>query len=133
MLSELQWAGILLLLTCSMSPTRAQQLPTVACPEYFEYLSFNGEFIGHIAVRHDPLFETNNLRVEFSQYGAYEWVGFFNESSCRCSPGDVSQVLSDVCLLPRTPNEPSINCTSNCLYQSSKSRRDMKESCKESL
>lgn len=76
MLSELQWAGILLLLTCSMSPTWAQQLPSVACPEYFEYLSFNGEFIGHIAVRHDPLFETNNLRVEFSQYGAYEWVGF---------------------------------------------------------
>lgn len=76
MLSVLQWAGIWLLIRYAASPTWAQQLPAVACPEYFEYLSFNGEFIGHIAVRHDPLYETNNLRVEFSQYGAYDWVGF---------------------------------------------------------
>lgn len=79
--SALQWAGILLAIAYSMSPTGAQQLPAVACPEYFEYLSFNGEFIGHIALRHDPLFETNNLRVEFSQYGAYDWVGSAGESS----------------------------------------------------
>lgn len=121
--SDLQWAGILLLITCSISPTWAQQLPPVACPEYFEYLSFNGEFIGHIALRHDPLYEKNDLRVEFSQYGAYDWVGFpmshhealmmfpalFPKSYHTLTRSDV-----DVCLLSRSLNELSINCIANC-------------------
>ncbi|KAM8702984.1 hypothetical protein ACLKA7_005343 [Drosophila subpalustris] len=56
-----------------MSPTTAQQLPPIACPQYFQYLAFNGQIIGHISIEHDPLFEVNNLVVEFSQRGAYDW------------------------------------------------------------
>lgn len=70
--SALLLYGILLSLFGLMS---AQRLPNIACPQFFEYLSYNQQFIGHIAVRHDPQYESNELVVEFSQYGAYQWVG----------------------------------------------------------
>ncbi|KAH8388321.1 hypothetical protein KR093_003857 [Drosophila rubida] len=49
--------------------TVAQQVPPVACPQYFEYLSFNQQFVGRITMHHDPRYEDNVLRVEFSQRG----------------------------------------------------------------
>jgi len=67
--------GIWLTLLDLISPGSAQYLPPIACPQFFDYLSFNGQFIGHISIEHDPLFEENNLVVEFSQRGAYDWVG----------------------------------------------------------
>ncbi|XP_001996631.2 serine protease gd [Drosophila grimshawi] len=63
--------GFLLSLLWLISPTSAQ-LPNNACSQYFEYLSFNQQFIGHISVRLNPQFE-NVLVVEFSQRGAYTW------------------------------------------------------------
>jgi len=66
---------LLLSVVFLISQSTAQRLPHISCPQYFEYLSFNGQFIGHITIHHDPLYDVNNLVVEFSQYGAYDWVG----------------------------------------------------------
>jgi len=49
--------------------TAGQQVPPIACPQYFEYLSFNREFVGRITVQHDPQYQENIVRVEFSQHG----------------------------------------------------------------
>ncbi|XP_034489087.1 putative serine protease 42 [Drosophila innubila] len=49
--------------------TAGQQVPPIACPQYFEYLSFNREFVGRITIQHDPQYQENTVRVEFSQRG----------------------------------------------------------------
>ncbi|KAL7730505.1 hypothetical protein ACLKA6_000507 [Drosophila palustris] len=55
--------------TTTTRTTTAQQVPPVACPQYFEYLSFNREFVGRITIEHDPQYQENTLRVQFSQRG----------------------------------------------------------------
>ncbi|KAH8388322.1 hypothetical protein KR093_003860 [Drosophila rubida] len=65
---------LLLLSLCGLlALSTAQQLPYIACPQYFKYLAFNGQFIGHLSLYHDPIYEVNNVVVEFSQRGAYDW------------------------------------------------------------
>ncbi|KAH8414487.1 hypothetical protein KR215_007331, partial [Drosophila sulfurigaster] len=64
---------LLLLLFCMLSLNAAQQLPSIPCPQYFNYLSFNGQFIGRLKLYHDPLYEVNNVVVDFSQRGAYQF------------------------------------------------------------
>ncbi|XP_034113798.1 putative serine protease 42 [Drosophila albomicans] len=59
--------GTFLLLT--VSETNTQQVPPIACPQYFEYLSYNREFVGRITMQHDPRYQDNVLQVEFSQRG----------------------------------------------------------------
>ncbi|EDW04736.1 GH22210 [Drosophila grimshawi] len=62
----------LLLLTWSSSA----QVPPVACPEYFQYLAYNQEYIGRVSVRHDPQYAENTLRIQFSQRGSLTSVSF---------------------------------------------------------
>ncbi|EDW68299.1 serine protease 42 [Drosophila virilis] len=59
--------GIFITLLFLTWPSAAQRVPPVACPQYFEYLSFNQEYVGRIAVRHDPRYQENTLSVQFSQ------------------------------------------------------------------
>lgn len=60
----------LLLSRCSS----AQLVPPIACPQYFEYLSYNQDYVGHISVRHDPQYQENTVAVEFSQPGRLDSV-----------------------------------------------------------
>lgn len=59
--------GIFVTLLFLAWPSAAQRVPPVACPQYFEYLSFNQEYVGRISVRHDPEYQENTLSVQFSQ------------------------------------------------------------------
>lgn len=61
--------GIFLKLLLLPWPSSAQQVPPVACPEYFEYLAYNQEYVGRISIRHDAQYQENTLRLEFSQPG----------------------------------------------------------------
>ncbi|XP_030369207.1 serine protease gd-like [Scaptodrosophila lebanonensis] len=45
----------------------AQNVPHIACPQYFEYLAFNQEYIGRLTLPHDPRYGNNTIFVEFSQ------------------------------------------------------------------
>lgn len=61
--------GIIIKLLLLPRLSSAQQVPPVACPEYFEYLAYNQEYVGRISIRHDAQYQENTLRVEFSQPG----------------------------------------------------------------
>lgn len=63
-----------LLSLLAVHSSSAQLVPPVACPQYFEYLGYNQEYVGHISVRHDPQFQENTVRVEFSQPGRLDSV-----------------------------------------------------------
>ncbi|EDW14951.1 uncharacterized protein Dmoj_GI24542 [Drosophila mojavensis] len=62
--------GIIIKLLLLPRLSSAQQVPPIACPEYFEYLAYNQEYVGRISIRHDPQYQENTLRVEFSQPGS---------------------------------------------------------------
>lgn len=63
-----------LLSLLALHSSSAQQVPPVACPQYFAYLGYNQEYVGQISVRHDPQFQENTVRVEFSQRGTLDSV-----------------------------------------------------------
>ncbi|XP_041630338.1 brain-specific serine protease 4-like [Drosophila kikkawai] len=46
-----------------------QNLPYIACPKIFEYLEYQGQYIGHIQVVLDSSLVENVVSVEFSQRG----------------------------------------------------------------
>lgn len=46
-----------------------QNLPYIACPDIFEYLEYNNQYIGHIQVVLDSSSVENVVGVEFSQRG----------------------------------------------------------------
>ncbi|BFF90558.1 brain-specific serine protease 4-like [Drosophila madeirensis] len=49
------------------------QLPANACSQFFGYQSYNGQYIGLVTVRHNPLVNNHTLFLEFSQHGFYNW------------------------------------------------------------
>ncbi|XP_022211550.2 phenoloxidase-activating enzyme 1 [Drosophila obscura] len=49
------------------------QLPANACSQFFGYQRYNGQYIGLVTVRHDPMVNNHTLFLEFSQPGFYTW------------------------------------------------------------
>lgn len=83
-----------LLSLLALHSSSGQQIPPVACPQYFEYLGYNQEYVGRISLRHDPQFQENTVRVEFSQRGSLDSVSqnFLNGGKTTIVDNDMTSL-----------------------------------------